>query len=191
MAAEGKHRALILLGSNIERERQIPAALRLLSRHPALRLLRSSGIYESEAVGGSGPQPIFSNSAALVETELSPAALRHTLRYIEAGLGRVRSADKYAPRPIDLDIVLYDDFVGDVEGSPIPDPDLLHFAHVAVPCAEIAPHWVHPVRRQTLQAISTGVDSRSLHLISGADQTIGNPIKHQAAGLTLEKSNDH
>ena len=106
-------------------------------------------------------------------------------------MGRVRSADKYAPRPIDLDIVLYDDFVGDVEGSPIPDPDLLRFAHIAVPCAAIAPGWVHTVSGQTLQTISTGVDSRSLHLISGAGQTTGNPIKHQAASLTLEKSNDH
>lgn len=185
MGAERSHRALILLGSNIEREHNIPQALQRLSSHPALRFLASSGVYESAAVGGSRPQPIFSNSAVLIETAQNPTALRHTLRAIEAALGRVRTADKYAPRPIDLDIVLYDDFVGDVEGSRLPDPELLRFAHIAVPCAEIAPHWVHPVTGQTLQEISTGVDSRSLHPISGAHQQIGDPIICQPECLAL------
>lgn len=177
------HRAMILLGSNIQRERNIPQAVQLLASRPALRLLTSSGIYESAAVGGSGPQPLFSNSAALIETQLDPAALRHSLREIEAALGRVRSADKYAPRPIDMDIVLYGDFVGEVEGNSLPDPELLRFAHIAVPCAEIAPHWVHPLTGQTLYEISTGVDSRSLLYISGARQTSSAPISHQTVRL--------
>lgn len=181
--AHTTHRAMILLGSNIQRERNIPQAVQMLAGHPALRLLASSGIYESAAVGGSGPQPIFSNSAALIETQLDPAALRHTLREIETALGRVRSADKYAPRPIDLDIVLYDRFVGTIEGSRIPDPELLCFAHIAVPCAEIAPHWVHPLTGQTLYEISTGVDSRSLLYISGARRPNSAPISHQPVRL--------
>jgi len=179
------HRALILLGSNIERERNIPQAVQMLSTHPALRLLASSGVYGSAAVGGNGLQPVFSNRAVLVETDLTPAALRSTLREIEAALGRVRSADKYAPRPIDLDIVLYDDFVGNVAGSNIPDPDLLRFAHIAVPCAEIAPHWLHPLTGHTLQEISTGVDSRSLHLISGAHQHSDALLNQQTERLAL------
>jgi 2-amino-4-hydroxy-6-hydroxymethyldihydropteridine diphosphokinase len=183
MGEEPRHRALILLGSNIDRERNIPQAVQMLSSHPALRLLASSDLYESAAVGGTGPQPRFSNSAALVETGLAPAALRDTLREIEAALGRVRIADKYAPRPIDLDIVLYDSFVGDVAESRIPDPDLLRFAHIAVPCAEIAPDWVHPATGQTLQEISTGVDSGSLHSISGTRQHNGDPISRQAERL--------
>jgi len=181
--AHNSHRAMILLGSNIQRERNIPQALQQLASHPALRLLASSGIYESAAVGGNGPQPIFSNSAALIETQLEPVALRQALREIEAALGRVRSADKYAPRPIDLDIVLYDRFVGDIEGSSVPDPELLCFAHIAVPCAEIAPHWVHPLTGKTLYEISTGVDRRSLLYINGARQPSSAPISHQTVRL--------
>lgn len=179
-----QQRALILLGSNIERERNIPQAIEQLSSHPHLQVLASSGIYESDAVGGSGPQPTFSNSAVLMSTDLKTTPLRRALREIESAMGRVRSADKYAPRPIDLDIVLYDNSVDAVGGSSLPDPDLLRFAHVAVPCAEIAPQWVHPETGQTLLDISKGVDSRSLHLISGAIQPISDPLIQQAERLT-------
>lgn len=68
-------------------------------------------------------------------------------------MGRVRSEDKYAPRPIDLDIVLFENYIGEIAGSAIPDPDLLRFAHVAVPCAEAAPDWIHPLTGQTLATI--------------------------------------
>jgi len=157
--------ALILLGSNIDRERNIPAAIERLAAHSDLYLIAASQQYESAAVGENGPQPRFSNSAVLVETQCSPAMLRQQLREIEKTMGRVRSADKYAPRPIDLDIILYDNFIGDVEGGAIPDPDLLRFAHIAVPCAEIAPDWVHPITGQTMQQISAGVDRIALRPI--------------------------
>ncbi|MCL4834022.1 MAG: 2-amino-4-hydroxy-6-hydroxymethyldihydropteridine diphosphokinase [Caldilineaceae bacterium] len=154
-----QHRALILLGSNIDRERNIPLALAKLAAHPALALVAASSVYESPAVGGSGPQPVFSNSAALLETGQDATELRRILREIEAEMGRVRSIDKYAPRPIDLDIILYNDFVGTVAGSPLPDPDLLRFPHIAVPCAEIAPGWVHPQTKETLAAISQKMEN--------------------------------
>lgn len=160
------HLALILLGSNILRERNIPLAVQQLAIQPGLHLLKTSSVYESAAVGGSAPQPPFSNCAALVETTLTPQALRRTLRAIEKGMGRVRTADKFAPRPIDLDIVLYDDFAGVVEGSHIPDPDLLRHAHVAVPCAQIAPEWIHPTTGQSLNAISQGVNNSLLRPIN-------------------------
>ncbi|MFZ1752591.1 MAG: 2-amino-4-hydroxy-6-hydroxymethyldihydropteridine diphosphokinase [Caldilineaceae bacterium] len=163
--AQKPHRALILLGSNIQRERNIPQAVQMLSKHPELRVVAISAVYESAAVGGSRPQPTFSNAAALVETSLQPSGLRALLRQMETEMGRVRSSDKFAARPIDLDIVLYDDFVGDVDGSRVPDPDLLRYAHVAVPCGEIAPDWVHPSTGQTLKQISEGVDQRALRSI--------------------------
>jgi 2-amino-4-hydroxy-6-hydroxymethyldihydropteridine diphosphokinase len=161
----GNHRALILLGSNVDRDHNIPAALKRLAAHADVCLLAVSHQYESAAVGGSGPQPRFSNSSVLLETHRDPAALRQLLRTIEAAMGRVRSVDKYASRQIDLDIVLYDSFVGDIEGSAIPDPDLLRFAHIAIPCAEISPEWVHPITGQSLMEISNGVDRTTLHLI--------------------------
>lgn len=170
MSSAQQHRALVLLGSNIDRERNIPLAIQRLATHPELRLLAVSRVYESAAIGKSmgvsTTQPRFSNCAALLETALTPQELRSRLRGLEAEAGRVRSADKYAPRPIDLDIVLFDDLVENVDGSPVPDPDLLRFAHVAVPCGEIAPDWQHPQTGQTLKVISNGVDSRSLQPIN-------------------------
>lgn len=166
MSNSDTHRALVLLGSNIDRERNIPLAIQRLANHPKLLPLAVSRVYESAAIGGNRPQPRFSNCAALVETALTPQELRGHLRALEAEAGRVRTADKYAPRPIDLDIVLFDDLVGNVDGSLVPDPDLLRFAHVAVPCGEIAPDWKHPQTGQTLEIIANGVDSRSLHPIN-------------------------
>jgi 2-amino-4-hydroxy-6-hydroxymethyldihydropteridine diphosphokinase len=165
MKAPARHRALLLLGSNIERERNIPLALAALAEDRDMHLLAASRIYESAAVGGQGEQPLFSNGAALIETALEAAPLRQRLRALEAAQGRVRSSDKYAPRPIDLDIVLFDDFVGDVEGSPVPDPDLLCFAHVLVPCAEIVPEWRHPVTGSSLAQILEGMESKILEAI--------------------------
>lgn len=158
------HRALILLGSNIERERNMPAALTALAAHPEWALRAVSSIYESAAVGGKEPQPVFANAAVLLETGLQVSALRAALRQLEAAQGRVRTADKYAPRPIDMDIVLFDEFVGAVEGSEIPDPDLLRFPHVIVPCAEIAPAWPHPISGDALKEIAQGIGSTGLQM---------------------------
>lgn len=81
------------------------------------------------------------------------------LRAIEAVLGRVRTADKNAPRPIDLDIALWGDRVIEdrAAGLVIPDPDILRWPHVAVPLADVAPDWVHPADGRTLAAIAAGL----------------------------------
>jgi len=79
-----------------------------------------------------------------VETDLDPHELKAVLRGIEAELGRVRTDDKYAPRPIDLDIALYGQQVFELDGSPIPDPGVLRHPHVAAPLADVAPDWAYP-----------------------------------------------
>ncbi len=150
------HRALISLGSNIEREKNLPQAVKFLEQHPDVRVERVSSVYDTDAVGPE-PQPRFSNAAVLVWTSLTPGELRDALRQLEAEMGRVRSADKYAPRPIDLDLILYDDYVGKVGAAPLPDPDLVHYPHIAVPAAEIAPDWRHPVSGEPLAAIARRV----------------------------------
>jgi len=92
----------------------------------------------------------------LAETSLEPLAIRAILRQIEAELGRVRTADKFAPRPIDLDLVCYGQAILTAEeaGSEIPDPDILSCVHVAVPLAEIVPNWVHPQTGQLIREIA-------------------------------------
>lgn len=134
-------RALILLGSNIAPAQNLAQAVALLRAHGQVEAL--SPVYESAPVGARD-QPAFLNAAALLRTALDPAALRHALRSIEAQLGRQRTADKFAPRPIDLDIVLYGDQIITTSEMRIPHPDLLVCAHIARPAADLVPDWLHP-----------------------------------------------
>ncbi|MDR7555143.1 MAG: 2-amino-4-hydroxy-6-hydroxymethyldihydropteridine diphosphokinase [Armatimonadota bacterium] len=146
------HRAVVLLGSNVDRERALPQAVALLAARARLRAL--SSVYETEPVGRPD-QPPFFNAAAVVETDLDPAAFRReVLAPIEAQLGRRRTADKWAPRTIDLDLILWDDEVCEVEGRPVPHPELLTRAHVAVPVAEVLPDARHPVTGERLAALA-------------------------------------
>jgi 2-amino-4-hydroxy-6-hydroxymethyldihydropteridine diphosphokinase len=112
---------------------------------------------------GTTNQPNFLNAAAWVETDLGAAAFkREVLELIEEELGRVRTADKNAARTIDLDITLFNDQVLDIEHRHIPDPDLLRYAHVAVPVADLAPQVRHPETGQTLQQIADSLPHSGL-----------------------------
>lgn len=143
---------LISLGSNIEPERNLPEAVRRLARH--CRLLAVSRVYETEPVGKTD-QANFLNAAVQLATYRTPAALKEeVLLEIEKELGRVRTADKNAPRTIDLDISLFGDHVLELAGRHIPDPDILEFSHVARPLADLAPEFRHPETGQTLAEIA-------------------------------------
>ena len=158
-----QHLVAVILGSNIDREHNLPAAVRLLSE--ATNVIGVSTVYETIAVG-SHQQPNYFNAVVLLETELTPAELKDgLLTRVEQQLGRRRTADKYAPRTIDLDIVLYGDMdsdyivVGDYipsDGRPhhIPDPDLLRYLHSAVPVAELLPELKHPETGESLHSIA-------------------------------------
>jgi 2-amino-4-hydroxy-6-hydroxymethyldihydropteridine diphosphokinase len=152
-----KHSVVLLLGSNIDKERNIPVAIRLLAK--AATVVAISPVYESTSIGSPG-QPSFFNVAVLIHTDESAAELKDGLvSDIERRLRRVRTADKNAPRTIDLDIVLYDDDVFDYtpdDGRPrhVPDPDLLRYAHCALPVADLLPEMVHPETGETLRTIA-------------------------------------
>jgi 2-amino-4-hydroxy-6-hydroxymethyldihydropteridine diphosphokinase len=156
---------LITLGSNIDRERNIQRALAELERHPRLRVLAVSPVYVTPALGADGQpsgQADFANAAVRAETDLEPAALRQALRAIESAMGRVRTQDKFAPRPIDLDLAFYGREIIETEGRPLPDPDVLRFAHVAVPLADVAGEWVHPQTGQTLAEIAAALTNQKV-----------------------------
>lgn len=112
-------------------------------------------IYETLPVG-LVEQPNFWNTAVLIETDLNPTQIKQTIiGVIETKLNRVRQADPNAPRTIDADIILFNDFVGEYDGGdgrmrPLPDPDLLNYPHVAVPVAELLPDMPHPVTGERL-----------------------------------------
>ncbi len=149
----------ILLGSNIDKERNLPEAVRLLVS--LTHVVAVSSVYETAPVGHED-QPHFFNAAVQVETELAAAVFRiQVLARLEQLLGRVRTADKNAPRTIDADMILFNDAVFDLdETHHIPDPELLEFPHIAVPIAELAPDMPHPETGQRLDAIAAQLAAR-------------------------------
>jgi len=147
-------RAFIILGSNIEPARYLRLAVRLLAEQ--LEIEAISRVYQAAPVGAPGT-PDFLNVAILVSTARSPLELKmEVLRPIEARLGRRRKEDRNAPRTIDLDLAIYADLVVDEPEADlvIPDPEILQYAHLALPIAELAPRFVHPVVGLTLSEIA-------------------------------------
>ncbi len=142
--------ALLTLGSNIEPERHMPAAVRALRRSPRIVVQRVSPLYWTPPVGTGDDRP-FLNGAARITTTMGIRELRDELRRIEEACGRVRSDDKYAPRTIDIDIAYYGDLVLDEGGITVPDPGVAEHAHLAVPLADIAPEWVDPKNSLTIR----------------------------------------
>ena len=135
-------RVFISLGSNIDPETNIRKALEALARH--VRITGISTITRTLAIGRPG-QPDFLNAVVQAETKMPPRELKFSgLRQIEAELGRKRTEDKFAPRPIDLDLLIYDDFVIDEPDLKIPDPDIYCRAFLAAGIAELAPDLVLP-----------------------------------------------
>ena len=152
-----RRRALVALGSNIAPEQHLPAAVARLARTPGIEVLKASGVYESPPLGRPG-DPCFQNAALLVETTLSPQAVRQEFRRVEAALGRVRGADRYAPRPIDIDLAAFEGFEGEVAGSRVPDPEIGLRAFLALPLAEVAPDWLLAAAGRTLAEVASGFD---------------------------------
>jgi len=114
--------AFISVGSNIEPERNIRAALDLLRSRA--EVVRSSTFYRTEPLGRPD-QPKFVNGVWQIRTSLEPLRVpEELLRPIEQALGRRRTEDKFAPRTLDLDLVLYDAVVYDKGGMRLPHPDL-------------------------------------------------------------------
>jgi 2-amino-4-hydroxy-6-hydroxymethyldihydropteridine diphosphokinase len=155
----------LILGSNIEKEKNIPRAVDLLRERTTV--IQVAGVYESTPVG-LVEQPVFWNTAVHIETGLDAADIKNEIiAPIEEELNRVRGEDKNAPRTIDLDIVLFNQEAfkydpGDGRLRAVPDPDLSRFPHVAVPIAELAPNLPHPVTGVPLQTIADRLVKESM-----------------------------
>jgi len=133
-------RAFIGIGSNIEPAENVRAAIRSLARQTSL--VGISMVYCTDALDRP-EQPPYYNCVVEIETEAPPAEVKHgLLRAIENNLGRKRTADKYAPRTIDLDLIVYGDLAMDAEGIRLPDPDILERPFLAIPLFELAPDMV-------------------------------------------------
>ncbi len=150
---------IISLGSNIEKERYLPEAIRLLRRNRRIEVRKVSRFFESAPVGGPDGAPDFFNAAVVACTDLSPLELRDELRHIEEVLGRQRSEDRNAPRTIDLDIAYYGELQAEFDGWTLPDPAAGSAPHVAIPIADVAPTWVDPRSKKTAYDLMLEVDA--------------------------------
>ncbi len=122
------HQVCLLLGSNIEAIKNIPKAVALLQEK--VSVVQVSAVWESPST--SCCYPDYLNMAVLAETSLDARQLKYkVLRPLEASMGRVRTGDKNASRPIDFDIILYD--------GEVIDPALWQNAHRAIPVSELFP----------------------------------------------------
>jgi 2-amino-4-hydroxy-6-hydroxymethyldihydropteridine diphosphokinase len=141
-------RAAVALGSNLgDRRGHLDFAVARLE--VLLGGLRISRYHETVPVGGTGPQPLFLNAAALGETAQSPRTLLDALLAIERERKRERPAVN-APRTLDLDLVLYGDVVIDEPGLTLPHPRFRERRFVLAPLAEVAPDTVDPVTRLSI-----------------------------------------
>ncbi len=132
-------RAFVGLGGNLgDPVAQIEAALAALDCAPKTRMIRHSGFYRTPP-WGLAEQADFVNAVAEIETELSPRRLLQELLRIEVEAGRVRSEERWGPRLIDLDLLLYGTAKIDEENLRIPHPRMAERAFVMVPLAELEP----------------------------------------------------
>lgn len=138
------------IGSNLgDREFLIRKAVDALRDLPQTKVIQVSSLYDTEPVG-EADQPPFLNAVAAIETELPARELLWHLLLIEKRMGRVR-ARRWGPRPIDLDVLFYDDQIIDEPDLTVPHPEAHRRAFVLMPLAELAPDFKHPVTGETVR----------------------------------------
>jgi len=143
--------AYLLLGSNIEPEKNILLALEYLQKN--CNLLEISTTWQTKAVGGDAPD--FLNTAVHVNTEKEAAMLKMScIKHIENMLGRIRFPDKNAPRTIDLDIIIFN--------GEILDQALFRYSHIMLPIAELLPDLIDPQSGQSLSTLAKETSKKGL-----------------------------
>ena len=147
--------AYIGMGSNLgARSETLAAALALLDECDGISVLRMAEMVQTAPVGGPDGQEDYLNTAAKIETTLSPTQLLSVLQDIERKLGRDRSSEpRWGPRTCDLDILLIGDVVMDTRELTIPHPRMHQRKFVLHPLNEIAGDAVHPVFNKTVSVL--------------------------------------
>lgn len=150
-------RLFLGLGSNIEPQRYLPLGLAELEA--LLGPLRLSPVYEGAAIGFQG-EP-FWNLVVEANTALDVGDLQRALRTIEYAHGRPENASRCSPRSLDIDILLYGDLCGVIDGVELPRGEILDNAFVLRPLAELAPEDVHPVAGLSYRELWAAYDASS------------------------------
>ena len=139
-------RIYLSLGSNIDRDQHICSALDALSA--AFGELEISTVFESIAVGFEGDS--FYNLVVGIQADQSVGEITKILKHIEDCNGRDRSAPKFGPRSLDIDILTVDDLVGEIDGIKLPRSEVLKNAFVLQPLAELASDMTHPLTNKSI-----------------------------------------
>ncbi len=143
-------RCFLLLGANVgDRERRLRTALKDISRLPGCRIERASRLYDTKAL--TPGQRRYLNQAASIRTSLKPPTLLIELKKLEALAGR-KPARRWAPRPLDIDILGLGRRALKSRWLTVPHPHLAQRAFALIPLADIAPRW-KPDRRTTVEAL--------------------------------------
>lgn len=142
-------RVYVSIGSNVDREHNVVSCLECL-REKYGELMVST-IYESKSVGFDGNN--FYNLVAGFDTDDGVYIVADTLHDIENQHGRDRNSKRFAPRTLDIDLLLYDDLILHGDGIEIPRDDLVQYVFVLKPLVEIDPDYMHPVLHRTVAEI--------------------------------------
>ncbi len=170
-------RAFVSVGSNINPGENVRRAVRLLARQ--VRVQGISTVYLTEPVEQQHEQEPYYNCVLETETDRSPLELKqNVLRLIEEELGRKRSADKFAPRTIDLDLILYDDLVIKEEGLTLPDPEILKRPFLSIPLCELAPELVLPDTRIPIAEVAARFRHHTMKPLEAYTDRLRGEIRH-------------
>ncbi|HSG12626.1 MAG TPA: 2-amino-4-hydroxy-6-hydroxymethyldihydropteridine diphosphokinase [Gaiellaceae bacterium] len=150
-------RAYVGLGANLgDREATLLRAVDLLGEVEGVRVVGVSALRETDPVGVLD-QPRFLNGAAAVETELTPRELLDALLGVERSLGRVRDGERWGPRTVDLDLLVFGDVVVDEPGLRVPHPRLHERRFALEPLSDLDPTLEIP-GRGTVSALLSALD---------------------------------
>ena len=154
----------IALGSNLGDSLTIlENAVKVLAQTPGISLISRSSWYQTKPIGP--PQPDYLNGCVTADVTLSPEVLLENLLTIEQQFGRVRR-EKWGPRTLDLDLILYGDLILDTPKLQLPHPRMRERAFVLVPLAEIAPDWVEPVSKLTMIKLHQQIDCSDVAILN-------------------------
>ncbi len=139
----------LLLGGNLGDKEQIFSTARKRLQKELGEVVQLSSVYETEPWGFKS-EDLFWNQVVVIETGKSPEKVLQVTKAVEQELGRIRKAERYSSRLIDIDLLFYDDLVYHEPNLELPHPRMIDRRFVLEPLAEVAAHMVHPVFRQTI-----------------------------------------